>query len=253
MDALPNLEEPLANLSPTDALPTLGVVAEPPAVTRSPLEQTAQSLLLLSNPTLSSAKENPIECAYPSTAFARSLKTFGWIEYRPLSNQSNLKTVLGVTAFDIEQYHQKCNTKSPEYDNTLELDKIALEVFKSGEVWECRDLAYSALEAQSECQGFTAAKKQNHMGCNRFGKPKKEEDGRSFAAGQLAANCTLRIYMSPLVKERYKTSDDATKWNYRNNWSGPIKLAEKSCPLHGGDCRPSAQNRIATNQRAGTH
>ena len=64
---------------------------------------------------------------------------------------------------------------------------------------------------------------------------------------------TLRIYMSPLVKERYKTSDDAKKWNYRNNWSGSIKLAEKSCPLHGGDCRPSAQNRIATNQRVGTY
>ena len=42
MDALPNLEEPLSNLSSIDALPTLGVVAEPPAVTRSPLDDITE-------------------------------------------------------------------------------------------------------------------------------------------------------------------------------------------------------------------
>ena len=42
MDVLPNLEEPLSNLSPTDALPTLGVVADPPAVTHSPLNDITE-------------------------------------------------------------------------------------------------------------------------------------------------------------------------------------------------------------------
>ena len=233
-------------------------------MTRRPVQEqdTVNSLFLLSKgkPTNESAKFPPssvalakddsTECRCPSTAFAHSLKTFAWVEYKPQITKSQVASVWAVTSFDLDRYYEKCKKSSPDFDSTIDLEKVAVELFKPNEVWASRDLAYIALEAQSKCHGFTAHKKQNYMGCNRFGKPKEQDKGRSYAAGALLANCTMRMYMRPLSKERYKATVNAKKWSYRGIWTSPIELTQV-CAKHGGDCVPSAQNRVATQQRAG--
>ena len=234
-------------------------------MTRRPVDErdTVNSLFLLSKgkptnasskcppSTVAMAKDDSSECLCPSTSFARSLKTSSSVEYKPQTTKSKVLSVKAVTAFDFERFHLKCNPTSPDFDATIDLDKVSVELFKLNEVWASRDLAYSVLEALAECHGFTASKRQNFIGCNRYGKPKDEDEGRSFSAGPLLANCTMRMWMTPLSREPYKANVDSKKWSYRDIWTGPIRFF-KGCPLHGGNCVPSAQNRVATNQRART-
>ena len=63
--------------------------------------------------------------------------------------QSTTLTVKAVIGFNLDMYTQKCNHQSPHYDNSLDLDKIAGDVFKAGEIWAHRDLAFDVLKAQA--------------------------------------------------------------------------------------------------------
>ena len=85
----------------------------------------------------------------PSVGFVKLLKTFGDITYQPHTTKDKTQTVDGVIKFDLVRYNKFCSPNSPDYDNSLNLDLIAGEVFKPGEVWINRDEPYAALEAQA--------------------------------------------------------------------------------------------------------
>lgn len=102
-----------------------------------------------------------------SISFAKSLKTYGCISYKERVDQTQQKTVKDVVVqFNVMSYLDKCSSGSPHYDASFNLDIIAAEVFKSGEVWANRELVKDALTAQSNCQGFTIKVEKDWIGCN---------------------------------------------------------------------------------------
>jgi hypothetical protein len=190
-----------------------------------------------------------------SISFAKSLKTYGCISYKERVDQTQQKTVKDVVVqFNVMSYLDKCSSGSPHYDASFNLDIIAAEVFKSGEVWANRELVKDALTAQSNCQGFTIKVEKDWIGCNRVGAPDKNHGRRDYMTGTLKANCTLRMCMKALSKHREK-KENQKKFYYTNDWTGPVMFSDdpnKMCTTHGGDCTPSVENKIATAQRAGS-
>ena len=156
-----------------------------------------------------------------------------------------------VVSFDTGLFNRKCNPSSTEYDSTWNLTLLASEIYKLGDTWASRDILESALKAQAGCEGWTVKKEKDWIGCNRYGEPVAS---RHFASGALQANCTLKLSLEALVSTRKLNANQ--KFKYSKNWSAPVKLVDKGnpknfCTCHGGNCRPSQQNRIATQKRSG--
>ena len=204
-------------------------ITAPPQTSRIVMESYSQ--FLPSDPLCSSKSSD--ECvdtgaaetvfaaeSCPSKLFARSLKTYGSISFQSMAHMDKFTKIQdAVIAFDVQfLYLQRCSVGSPQFDNNLCLDLVADEVFIGGEVWGNRDLTCSALKAQLDCQGFTIKTEKGWMGCNRYGKPSSQ---RVYVTGTLQANCTLRLSMNSLKKERV-SNELNTKWNYRDDWKGPI-------------------------------
>ena len=55
--------------------------------------------------------------------------------------------------------------------------------------------------------------------------------------------------MTALSKEPYISQ---SRWQYKSIWIDPIQFTKVIGTVHGRDCRPCAQNRVATQQRSGT-
>ena len=124
------------------------MIAKPPTASMDNSRDTVESLLLLSSTPVSSFTLAE-ESSCPSITFAKSLKTYGQVTYRPQSSNSKTLEVKAVIGFNLDMYTQKCNQVSPDYDDSLDLDKIAGEVFKESEIWAHRNLAFDVLKAQA--------------------------------------------------------------------------------------------------------
>ena len=94
-----------------------------------------------------------------SIAFGSSLKTFGRITYRPFADRDETTEARMVVDFNSSLFHQKCNVASPEYDESINLDVVAQELFKVSEIWSSRDtLLLPALDDLSKIHGFHLTK-----------------------------------------------------------------------------------------------
>ena len=70
-----------------------------------------------------------------SRKFARSLKTYGYIEYRPNPNETSAVSIHGVTSFNKKEFQKKCNPASINYESSINLNDVSDELFVVGEVW----------------------------------------------------------------------------------------------------------------------
>ena len=207
------------------------------------------------------------QATHPQTCeqvFARRLITRGALSYskQQSKQQGDEVTTIkdAVLAFNSALYNRTMSPSSTDFDGNIDVELLNAEIFRVGDVWASRNLLCNALNCRASCEGFTVKVEKNWVGCNRVGKP---TSSRGYAGGELKANCTLCITIQALAKERYerprKNANDRVKFEYRALWDMPIKLVDNESSKirfntrHGGECRPSCQNRIATQQRSGNY
>ena len=84
-----------------------------------------------------------------SRKFARSLKTYGYIDYRPNPNETSVVSIHGVTSFNKKEFQKKCNQASINYESSINLNDVSDKLFVVEEVWSSRDtLLYPTMEEQ---------------------------------------------------------------------------------------------------------
>ena len=59
--------------------------------------------------------------------------------------------------------------------------------------------------------------------------------------------------MATTTKVYHNTNDGTPKNHYVPAWDEPVVIAKETCTTHGGTCKPSAQNKVATSQRSGDY
>ena len=69
----------------------------------------------------------------------RSLKTYGYIEYRPNPNEMSVVSIHSVTSFNKKEFKKKYNPASINYESSINLNDVSDELFVVGEVWLSRD------------------------------------------------------------------------------------------------------------------
>lgn len=188
----------------------------------------------------------------PSTAFARLLKTYDDITYGKNSDTRPM-----VVAFNKDLFIRTCSKLSDDYDeNKCNYDDIMTELFQVGETWISRDLVALVVKLIAEKHGWKEAKRQIYIQCNRYGEDEKEPL-RNFANGTLRVNCSLRIVLKALVTTSYlsesQNGKDIKRLFKKNDWDKPVEIKEGSCTVHGGNCHPGRQNRVAVMSRAGAY
>ena len=187
--------------------------------------------------------------SHPSINLAKALKQYGSHTYTPDARKPDKKvTCTMVVACNSELFHKKCHPASPSYDPDIDLEILAGELFKNGEIWASRDNHVSVAMADFEkVQGFVSRNEKRTIVCNRVGDAKTD---RNYADGDLAAGCSFKIKMTPQVKlAKYLPSK---KWSYTDVWTEPVRIDNAHCK-HGGQCRPGRQNRVMAVQRAGKY
>lgn len=78
----------------------------------------------------------------PSILLARHVKSYGSVTYRPLSTGTKIlqtSQVVVVVAYDSQLVRRKCNPSSSEYDESINLNTYADELFGQNEIWAKRD------------------------------------------------------------------------------------------------------------------
>ena len=95
-----------------------------------------------------------------TATFTQSLKTYGNVDYHPNPLNKNSLSIRCVIGFDKKSFQSKCNPASLEYDSSIDLNVIAAEFFKKGEVWSSRDdLLHSTMNEHSKLNGYNIMKK----------------------------------------------------------------------------------------------
>ena len=186
-----------------------------------------------------------------STLFARSLKKYQDTTFGPNNDTRSI-----VVAFDEDLCNHTCSKDSVDYNpNKCNYDEIMSELFKEGEVWLSRDLIHKAMGSIAGNHGWECSKTRTDIVCNRYGHSRSS--ARDFSAGELQANCTLIIKLKALVREKYfpasQSNKDQKKPSWRFFWDQPVQISKGTCTLHGGQCQPCRQNRVAVMCRAGTY
>lgn len=186
-----------------------------------------------------------------SALFARSLKKYQNTTFGPKNEIRNV-----IVEFDEQLFNRTCATASPDYDlNKCNYDEIMAELFKEGEVWLSRELILQVMELIAGRHGWTPAINRDTIICNRYGHSRR--GARDFSTGELQANCSLIIKLKALVKERYFPPSQGTKVqrkpSYKPDWNQPVQILQGTCTIHGGQCQPGRENRVAVMSRAGTY
>ena len=116
------------------------------------------------------------------------MKSYGSVTYRPLSTGTKiLQTSQVVVAYDSQLVRRKCNPSSSEYDESINLNTYADELFGENEIWAKRDgLLDVALNDLAEIHGFAIRKEKSLVVCNRFTSPGKKHQ-------QLATSLRVRL------------------------------------------------------------
>ena len=185
-----------------------------------------------------------------SILLARSLKSYDTKDYN--NNGIHHRDVNMVVGFNQVKFVDKCGCTSPNRDRTLCFDTIAAELFKEGEIWQSRSLLKDAIDTLASLHGWTVRLQRTNIQCNRYG---TDATSRNFASGPLHVDCTFRIQLTALVRDKYLKEAEGTnpaKWVYTDNWDRPVKVKKANC-THGEMCTPGPQNRIAASQRGGKY
>ena len=198
--------------------------------------------------TMASSESPSAPAAHPSVALAQALKVYGDREYKPLSARLPVVAWM-VVGFDKDLFVKQCNPASDEYDASVDFDLLAAELFKEEEIWVSRDLLMAAMQQLAMLHGFQVKCEKESIMCNRSGEAKSS---RNYHGGVLQAECPFEVKMKCLERERYLPTPTATRYEYRDQWSRPVKIKVANC-AHGGRCTPSRQNRIMTVQRSGKY
>ncbi|KAL7552459.1 hypothetical protein ACHAWF_016605 [Thalassiosira exigua] len=169
-----------------------------------------------------------------------------------------------VMAFNHELLLLKCKSDSPQYAPDLSnFTELAAALFREGEIWKDRDLLYSVTKAIAGLEGWCVRLNGQSIQCNRYGVPNTKRD---YHSGPLRSGCTWRISLSPLSRLKYKPQQKVDKenleqqaqskrgqqWQYKSDWSRPVKIATV-VGKHGGDCCPGRMNRVDVMSRSGTY
>ena len=150
----------------------------------------------------------------PSASFARTLKQYAHQQFVKGSKKYSL-----VVSFDHKKFTTYCDPAShlynPEYCN---YDDICTELFtfvsetskenqntEDGEAWASRDLVKEVVDVVAKFSGFTASIKNEAIICNRYGEDKSKRD---FSLGALKSNCTWKVAIASLVKEKYFPTEE---------------------------------------------
>lgn len=185
-----------------------------------------------------------------SALFARSLKKYGDKQYKPNTMKATVATATMVIGFDMATFQKKCHPASPAYDDNLDFDIIAGELFKADEMWASRDaLLEKAMNELAKLHGYHIGKNKRVIHCTRIGDTSTQ---RNYAGGALAAKCPFQVKLKPLCREAYKAKETSKGWTYRDLWNEPVQIISACCQ-HGGMCHPSRQNRVMTGQRSGKY
>jgi hypothetical protein len=109
--------------------------------------------------------------ASPSVSLARRMKTYGNIKYQPnITYSRGLTTTRGVVEYKSDIFFKNCHPASPSYDDSIDFDELARELFIQGEMCASRDNhVFRAVEDLSTLHGFY---------------PKKEKEAISPATGK---------------------------------------------------------------------
>ena len=186
-----------------------------------------------------------------SRTFARSLKTYGNIEYRHNPQETVVVSIQCITKFNTKEFQNKCNPVSTNYDSSINFDDVASELFKEGEIWSSRDkLLNPAMEELANFHGFNIVKVKTAICCNQRGKGGGTT--RHYIQGDLSCDCPFGVKLQALSKTRYKAKPKSRKWCYQFNWNAPVIISKAMCG-HGLNCTPGKQNRIITGQRGGKY
>ena len=77
--------------------------------------------------------------ASPSVSLARRMKIYGNIKYQPnITYSRGLTTTRGVVEYKSDIFFKYCHPASPSYDDSIDFDELASELFIQGEVWASR-------------------------------------------------------------------------------------------------------------------
>ena len=69
-----------------------------------------------------------------SLTFIRSLKTYGNVEYCPNGAKIDLVSIHCVIGIDKKSFQNKCNPAPLNFNSSINLNAVASELFKDGEV-----------------------------------------------------------------------------------------------------------------------
>ena len=175
--------------------------------------------------------------------FAQSLKIYSTQD--PASSLPHAT----VISFDFDTFNLICNKDSLSYNQTLcDYDALAAEFFKVDEIWSSKDLIKKVMKSLSKFQGWSVSKEKLSLRCNRSG---NNNASRPYAKGPLRCGCTFGITLVCLEKSRY-IPDGSTKYSYLTPSNTPHLIVNAVC-MHGGNCVPGLQNRVATLQRGGRY
>ena len=187
------------------------------------------------------AEEELVTC--PSTSFAYSLKKLDGLS-------------LTIVGFDEKSLVEKCSRTvieedglerhNPEFDERLEMDLMATELFKQGEVWISRDILYHALSSFGAVFGFKVVKTRNMLCCKRYG---SDNGNRNWSQGPWKVECPFSLSLKALHTERRLTENpkDPEKNlapKCRPIWEREVLIKEANV-VHGGGCKPGMERAVA--------
>ncbi|KAL7485551.1 hypothetical protein ACHAW6_011146 [Cyclotella cf. meneghiniana] len=185
----------------------------------------------------------------PSTAFANSLKKLDGLS-------------MTIVGFDEKALLEKCCRTlppddddaaslrpNPEFDQRLDMDLMAKELFKRDDVWISRDMLYHALSCFGAVFGFKVVKTRNMLCCKRYG---SDNGNRNWSQGPWKVECPFSISLKALHTERRLTENpkDPEKNlgpKCRPIWEREVLIKEANC-IHGGGCRPGAERALAAKK-----
>lgn len=159
-----------------------------------------------------------------------------------------------VVSFNKSRLIRFSEKASPYYVAKLaHYDIFSEALFVQYETWASWDLLLSALNMLSHFQGLTLWKDKDYIMWNSVG-----WSGtilRSFAQGSLKADCTFKLKLSTVMKDKYLSPNQTSKtknFQYRHIWDQPVIIVSV-CAKHGGCCHLGHENHVATQQRSGEH
>lgn len=181
----------------------------------------------------------------PSTGFAYTLKK--------VDGLSNI-----IIGFDDKTFVERCSryistsdgedVLNPHYQE-MDMDAMAMELFKQNDVWISRDVLYHALSAFASIFGFKVVKTRNMLVCKRYG---SDNGNRNWSAGPWKVGCPFGLALKALHTERKMTEnpkdpEKATVPKCRPVWEREVLIKEANC-LHGGGCRPGEERALVVKK-----